>query len=91
MSKYNNRRNNNSNLGDLCFIEKTVNFQKNPEFDDRLNIVFVEDKGQSNHNITIEAPEKVIRFIKVNSKGITIKNKQYAEKNISITVKGNYI
>lgn len=88
MSKYNNRRNSNSNLGDISYIEKKINFQRGAKFDDRLNIEFIEEKGISSHSVIIEAPEKVIKFIKINNKGITIKNKQYSNKSINITVKG---
>lgn len=88
MSKHNNKRNSNSNLGDVVVLQRTVQFNRDAIFDDCLNAVFIEDNHIKQHEVSIEAPEKIIKYIKINPTGISLKNKRYRDKNIMTTIKG---
>tara|TARA_B100002019_G_scaffold287922_1_gene300690 strand:- start:4785 stop:5066 length:282 start_codon:yes stop_codon:yes gene_type:complete len=83
------KRNSNSNLGDMQKVEKSIKFKKNISFDERLDIELqlpYEEIGNRVVKVIVEAPEKIVRAIKINSKGIFLKNKEFYKKDIYITL-----
>lgn len=90
VSKWNpNKRNTNSNLGDYKTVSKSVHFKKGVRFDDRLSISFNVDYDEINNStvrVVISAPDKVLKSLKIDSKGIFLKNKDFADKDISIVI-----
>ena len=90
VSKWNaNKRNTNSNLGDYKTVSKNVHFKKGVRFDDRLSISFnvnCDEIDNSTVKVIISAPDKVLKSLKVDSKGIFLKNKDFVDKDISIVI-----